>query len=278
MTGDLLLDRFGLAPSQYEHLAATVDTVMHVAITGTHAESYEGYYRGWVMQLLSTLSFCATGRIKHLTYMGSTIANVYAEPDDFTRTDSFWHCGYSRMKWVNHAILDSLSDSGLRLTLCQTPYLLASTRGGKDPGMRYAFWHAMRAARHYGALWRGPGPAFAPVDIACRAVVVNTLENEPLRDIRPLPPAPYGNDLLARLMGIELVEWADVHARLAELLTGSVAGVCPRDLPRLVQLSNLPARYSASFEIDDFPAPEEIMPQYLRAMGLLFEMPLAARG
>lgn len=269
LVGDILAPRFGLDELRYRRLAEDVDTVMHVAGSPNYRISYERGQRPWVMQLLSTVEFCTERRIKQLTYVGSTIANVFERRDDFARTDSFWHCGYSRMKWVNQHILSSLADSGLRLTLCQAPYVLASTSGGADPGMRYALWRALRIACSLGVLYYGTGAAFIPVDIMCHALICNMLASQSVHTLCPVLPTPYDNALLAKLMGIELVDWTEFYKRITDRLSRSLTRIFPEDLLRLVRLTNVPARYPASFPVETIPRPEMLLPGYLRTQRLV---------
>ena len=158
-------------------------------------------------------------------------ALLYAEPSDFRRPDSWWYSGYCQMKWINGELMRWLGgDGALSATLSVTPYVLGSTRGGRDPGQHYSWWRVIEVAKSIGCIWDGPGMNYCPVDVLADALVVNAMRNEPLAELLPCNPVPYDNRLFSDLIGLDLVDYEVFHARASRL-------VSPRRLGALLSSS-----------------------------------------
>jgi nucleoside-diphosphate-sugar epimerase len=205
--------RFGLPAARYRELAEDVDLVFNCASSNDYTIPYLGMRGDWVGGLLRLLQFATEGKRKHLTYVGSISSYLYRDPGDFRRPDSWWYSGYTQMKWVNGTLLRWLArDHLLPVTLCDAPHVLGATDFGLDPGKTYSWWRLVEIARSIGLFWNGPGMCYVPVDILADALVVNALADRPLPYLLPRNPVPYGNDLIADLLGIRLADWPQFAA------------------------------------------------------------------
>lgn len=266
--GQITAQQFGLAEIEYKRLGEIIDTVFQCASSTDYSVSYLDLRSDWVMGLLRVLQFCLEGKLKQLTYLGSTIAHLYQNIEDFCRPDSWWYSGYAQMKWVNQGLLASLVKSGLRITICESPYILGSTSVGKDPGFHYSFWRGTSVAKNLKLIWDGQGPNFVPVDILANALVENMLSFHPLSLLRPCNPNFYYNEILAPLLGCELVSWNDFFANVCQLPRENIRSLIPEDLPQLIEKANLDPIFHEGFDTGTFPPTEQLMEFYLSQLSL----------
>lgn len=207
---DLTKRNFGLADDEYTRLLEDTDFVFSCASSTDYSRSYLELRNDWVLSLLRVLQFSVERRRKHLTYLGSVGASFYRNPSDFRRPDSWWYSGYCQMKWVNGALLRALFDvDDVSVTLCEAPYVLGSTAVGLDPGRHYSWWRLIDLAATAGAIWKGPGMNYIPVDVLAEVVANNALADGPLNYLLPCNPIGYHNTLFADLLDLDLVEWPD---------------------------------------------------------------------
>jgi nucleoside-diphosphate-sugar epimerase len=217
--------RFGLTRREHDRLQDEVDLVFSCASSTDYSVGYLDLRHDWFLSLLRTVQFCATGRPKHLSYVGSIGRFFYQQPADFQRGDSWWYSGYAQMKWVNAQLLLALGEQGFPVTLCDTHYVLGSTTVGLDPGRSYSWWRAVEVARNVGVIWSGEGMNYVPVDVLVDVLARNATSASPLPRMLPRNVDPYRMDLLADLLKLEVVPWERFeqaayarNARLARVL------------------------------------------------------------
>jgi nucleoside-diphosphate-sugar epimerase len=200
---------FGLQVERYRQLSEDVDMLFDCAGSTNYSASYRELRDDGFKSLLRVLQFSIESKRKHVTYMSSVGAYFYRGVADFRRPDSWWYSGYSRMKWVNSAVLRWLALDGLfAVTLCEAPYVFGATDIGLDPGRLYSWWRIVEIARSIGMIWDGPGMIYAPVDVLTDVLVLNALAPDRLIRLVPCNPVPYHNRMLAELLGVELVSWS----------------------------------------------------------------------
>ena len=127
------------------------------------------------------------------------------------------------------------------MTLAQVPYVLGSTRVGRDPGLHYSWWRIIEIANSIGSIWDGPGMNYCPVDVLADALAANATQAEPLTEMLPCNPVPYDNRLLAELLGLELVGYSDFRDRANRMVSsrrlGALLSSDPVDLTRATNRS-----------------------------------------
>ncbi|ELR97576.1 SDR family oxidoreductase [Gloeocapsa sp. PCC 73106] len=267
--GQITAQQFGLTAIVYKSLGELIDTVFHCASSTDYSVSYLDLRSDWVMALLRVLQFCLEGRLKQLTYLGSTIAHLYQNIEDFCKPDSWWYSGYAQMKWVNQGLLASLVKSGLRITICESPYILGSTSVGKDPGLHYSFWRLAKVITNLKLMWDGQGCNFVPVDILVNALVENMLSFHPLSLLRPCNLNFYNNEIVVHLLGCKLVSWSEFFASVRQIPRKKIRNLIPEDLPQIIEKTNLDAIFHEGFDPDTFPPTEQLMKSYLNQLSLL---------
>lgn len=264
LEGTITAHRFGLSEMQYKYLCHEIDTVFQCASSTDYSVSYLDLRTDWVVGLLRIVQLCIEGKIKQLTYLGSTIARLYSNSEDFIRPDSWWYSGYAQMKWVNQNILANLASSGLRITICEAPYILGSTSIGKDPGLHYSYWRIAQVVKSLKMIWDGEGSNFVPVDILVNALVDNALNSSPLLLLRPCNPLRYQCQLLAPLLECEVVSWDEFYTNVCKTMSRSFRRMICADLPQLIQKTNTVPIYQNGFDANTFPSNFKLMSQYIR--------------
>jgi thioester reductase-like protein len=268
VSGEITAPRFGLEAQLYARLSARIDTVFHSASLTDYSKSYRELRADWVEGLYEAIDFCLEGPVKHLTYIGSTIAHLYRGRDDFARPDSWWYSGYAQMKWVNQSILTQLARRGLPMTVCEAPYVLGSQTVGLDRGLRYTFWRAAAVARALGVLWEGPGMNFAPVDLVVDTVIDNAHRSEPLALVRPRIPEGYTMRSIAGLIGCKVVRWDEFHRVVSSIPLEAVRRIFPPDLPEILAKTNFDPIFPTERLANSLPSPADLMKLYLARLDL----------
>lgn len=242
--------QFGLDERTFHDLRKTVDQVFNSASSTDYDSSYLELRQDWFESLLRVVQFTLEDRRKHLTYMGSIGAFIYTSPEDFLRPDSWWYSGYCQMKWINGQMLSWLARDGVAsVTLVESPYVLGSTTVGKDPGRVYSFWRAIELANSVGALWDGPGMNYAPVDVLAGVLADNALGDQTMNHLVPSNPIPYGNDVIASALGLDLVPWTEFKAIVdSKIPAAKTASLLGSDVNDLIRRSNAPSLMPASFD------------------------------
>ncbi|MEM8732075.1 MAG: SDR family oxidoreductase [Pseudomonadota bacterium] len=236
--------RLGFSEADYATLSQEVDQVFNCASTTDYSIPYLDLRNDWTIGLLRILQFCLDGKIKRLSYLGSVGGFFYTQPEDFRRPDSWWYSGYCQMKWVNAQLTQWLGAvEGLPVTLVETPYVLGSTRVGKDPGRHYSWWRIIEVARAIGYVWDGPGMNYCPVDILVEALLQNALGEAPMTQMLPCNPHAFDMELIADLLGLQIVSYdrfmAETEARVSPRRYRQVLS---SNFDELVRRTNRPAR------------------------------------
>lgn len=212
--GDFTLPQLGLVDADWAALADDVDAVINAAGSTDHSFPYEYYRRTSVASYFRLVEFCYRGRPKSLHTIGSIGSEVFRRRSDFYRL-GFYHCGYSRMKWVLKQVTLDLAARGVPTHLYLAPFVLGSRHTGfKDPGLLYSFWHMVSYALQLGCVWQGRGafvPA-VPADILARTVLRNLLAPAPATIVSP--SLCVRNEDFAESLGLELTSWADFRGSL----------------------------------------------------------------
>jgi nucleoside-diphosphate-sugar epimerase len=231
----------GLPGAIHTELEETVDLVFNCASSTDYSVGYLDLRSDWVLSLLRLIEFCAHGKAKHLTYLGSIGRFFYQEAQDFARPDSWWYSGYAQMKWVNAQLLISLGAQGLPVTLCDTPYVLGSTTIGLDPGRTYSMWRILELTKSLGTIWDGPGMNYVPVDVLVESIVANSLSERPLTRILPRNVEPYHTSLWAAEMNIDVVPWRVFISEVEQRAPRVLDSLLSSDVDHLVRIVNGPA-------------------------------------
>jgi nucleoside-diphosphate-sugar epimerase len=246
--------RFGLPAARYRELAHDVDLMFNCACSTDYSVPYLGMRDDWFGGLLRLLQFATEGKRKHLAYVGSIGTYFYRSPADFRRPDSWWYSGYTQMKWVNGTLLRWLArDNLLSVTLCEAPHVLGATDFGVDPGKVYSWWRLVEIARSIGLFWNGPGMCYVPVDVLADALAVNAMADHPVSYLLPRNPVDYGNELLAGLMDLRLVDWpqfaAEAGRQVSRIRTSALLSENCEDLVRMTNEppATMPPGYDESW-------------------------------
>jgi nucleoside-diphosphate-sugar epimerase len=206
-------DRFGLTEELYAELRGSVDVVLNAAGATNHTYPYAYFRSETILPLLRMMEFSATDRYKTLHFIGSMNGDVFRSMRDFLRV-GFYHCGYSRMKWVVKQLAIWGHAQGLSTSVYAPPHIVGSSLTEfKDPGLRYSFWHMIWYASQMRKVWDAADPVpVISADALAREVCNNALSATP----RPFVyPATYiSNAELARTFGWSLVSWKEFRAEL----------------------------------------------------------------
>jgi nucleoside-diphosphate-sugar epimerase len=269
LEGSIAAHHFGLEEQDYQRLAADVDSVFQSAGDTDYLPSYAELRQEWVLGLLGIVQFCFAQRAKQLTYIGSTIAHLYRDPEDFNRKDSWWYSGYAQMKWANQAIIHGLQRQGMRAQVCEAPYVLGSTSVGKDPGSHYTFWRVMTMGKMFRYTYDGDFPDVAPVDYLVDATVQNALSQSPIPTVRPCYPQRLTTTELAPLLGCKVLAWEALYKELEKYATPAQLRLIPKDMLKLIEKSNLDPIYPPGYDLSGLPPALELARFYLQRQNLL---------
>jgi nucleoside-diphosphate-sugar epimerase len=203
----------GLEPARYHELCRAVDAVIDATGATNHTYSYSRYRREKIEPLLRLIEFCFQERSKSLHVVGSIGGEVYKRRRDFFRY-SFFHCGYSKAKWVVKHIGLHASAHGVPIHVYQTPFVLGGRSAGfKDPGMQYSFWHMIWYALQIGRIWQSDHAIpIVSADVLAGAFVDNLLSARPRNLVYPVTPVT--NVEIAERFGLEVVPWPEFRATL----------------------------------------------------------------
>ena len=257
----------GLARDVRERLAQSVDLVFNCASSTDYSVGYLDLRPEWVLSLLRVVEFCAVGRPKHLTYLGSMGRYFYQQPADFARPDSWWYSGYAQMKWVNAELLLSLAAQGFPVTLCDTHYVLGSSVEGVDPGRTYSLWRVLELAKTLGVMWEGPGMNYVPVDVLVGSVTANCLAPTPLARILPRNVQPYRTSVWADGLGTEVVPLEDFMTEVRLRAPRVVDSLLSSDVNDLVDTINRPEPVFPESYSFAWPTHEALFDLYFSKLG-----------
>lgn len=223
----------GLPADRYAELRTTVDAVIDATGATNHTYSYARYRREKLRPTLDLVEFCYQDRLKSLHMMGSAGSEVYRVRRDFYRY-SFFHCGYSKMKWTLKHLGLHLRRAGAPVFTYQVPFVLGGPRTGfRDPGMQYSFWHMMWYALQTGQIWdSGQRVPVVAADVLARALITNMCAEHPQDVVYPVTPVTT-TEIAARF-GLEVVSWREFRRTLIRRF-----GVRLRDIDRTRPFTSL---------------------------------------
>jgi nucleoside-diphosphate-sugar epimerase len=223
----------GLPADRYAELSRTVDAVVDATGATNHTYSYARYRKEKLRPTLDLVEFCYRDRLKSLHVLGSAGSEVYRTRRDFYRY-SFFHCGYSKMKWTLKHLGLHLRKAGAPLFTYQAPFVLGGQHTGfRDPGMQYSFWHMMFYALQTGQIWdSGQRVPVVAADVLARSVVTNMCADHPQDIVYPVTPVTTTE--VAERFGLELVSWPEFRRTLTRRF-----GVRLRDLDRTRPFTSL---------------------------------------
>lgn len=223
----------GLSAERYAALCAEVDAVVDATGATNHTYSYARYRKEKLRPTLDLVEFCYRDRLKSLHVLGSAGSEVYRTRRDFYRV-SFFHCGYSKMKWTLKHLGLHLRKAGAPVFTYQAPFVLGGQHTGfRDPGMQYSFWHMMWYALQTGQMWdSGDRVPVVAADVLARAVVTNMCADRPQDIVYPVTPVTTVE--VAARFGLEVVSWQEFRRTLTRRF-----GVSLRDIDRARPITSL---------------------------------------
>jgi thioester reductase-like protein len=204
----------GLAASEYRRLCTGVDAVINAAGSTNHTYRYSYYRKETLLSLLGLLEFCLSERLKSLHYIGSVGCEVFRQRRDFFRL-GFFHCGYSRMKWIAKHIVQDAWELGIPAHVYLPSFVLGSEHTAfKDPGMSYSFWQMIWYANSLGMMWdcKDMPIPIVPGDVLARSVLENVFSASPRNVV--YPALPLTSRELAERFGWAHVPYEEFHQAL----------------------------------------------------------------
>lgn len=205
----------GLSQAQYAELRAEVDAVVDATGATNHTYPYARYRNEKLGPTLDLLAFCYRDRLKSLHILGSIGSEVYTRQSDFFRY-SFFHCGYSKMKWILKHLGLRAARNGVPIHTYQAPFVLGGKYTGfRDPGMQYSFWHMIWYTLQTGQIWASDTriPVVA-ADVLARALVNNMCADTPQAVVYPVTPVTTAE--IAERFGLDLVPWQEFRSTLTK--------------------------------------------------------------
>ncbi len=203
----------GVPPEDYERLVREVDTIINAAGSTNHTYPYS-YYRGEsIGTQLRLLEFSLTHRLKQLHCVGSMGCEVFKRKLDFYRL-GFFHCGYSRMKWVMKHLIKRANGYRLPAYVYLPPFVLGGeSTNYKDPGKTYSFWQMVSYAHRLGKIWASSDPVpIVTADGLARAVIDNMFSPAPQAVV--YTASTVSNEELAARFNWQVVSWKEFYRDL----------------------------------------------------------------
>ncbi|WP_394826129.1 SDR family oxidoreductase [Pendulispora albinea] len=213
--------QFGLSDAHYTKLLGSVDVVLNAAGATNHTYPYAYFRSEAIVPLLRMMEFCATERFKTLHFIGSMNGEVFRSKRDFLRF-GFYHCGYSRMKWIVKYLAVWAREQGLAASIYLPPHIVGSSLTAfKDPGLRYSFWHMVWYASQLRKVWDAEEPVpVISADALARSVCDNALLSEPR--MFAYPASYISSAEFAQAFGWTVVPWKEFRAELKRTFTFSL--------------------------------------------------------
>ena len=135
--GDLEQPLFSWNESDFQTLAANIDTIYHSGAVVNWVYAYTDLKPGNVLGTQEVLRFASQGKLKSVHYI-STVA-VFESPDYAQRTISEaniatqskgLYLGYSQSKWVAEQLLLQARDRGIPVTIYRPPLISGDSQTG----------------------------------------------------------------------------------------------------------------------------------------------------
>jgi thioester reductase-like protein len=207
--GDLAIDKLGLTNDIYDFMLNEIDIIINAAGSTNHSRSYSYFRNESITPFLHLMELTLQGRLKSLHQVGSMGNEVFKRKRDFARF-SFYHCGYSRMKWVAKHLSVQANNDGVPVYMYMPPFVLGGEASSYvDPGLQYSFWQVMHYANQLGLIW-DMGDDAMPV-IAADVFAKDMLKNIFSTDPQPLnyPTLYVKSEHLADQFGWKIVSWIE---------------------------------------------------------------------
>jgi nucleoside-diphosphate-sugar epimerase len=203
----------GLDSASYHALRGSTDMVIHAAGSTNHFYPYGRYRREAILPLVDLMNFCLRDRAKSLHVVGSLGGEVFQRRRDFFRL-GFYHCGYTRTKWVIKQLMRQARDRGIPAHLYQAPYVLGSRLTSyRDQGMRYAFWIVLWYVNELKMVFDADAPII-PGDLLARSIVENAFAASPQPLVYPVMNLTSAE--LAQRYGWKCVSWQEFRTALTK--------------------------------------------------------------
>lgn len=137
LAGDILSPDLALTGEIYEHLASTVDCIVHLAARVNMVQPYHQLKADNVTGSLNLAKLALTGQRKNMHYAStlsvfvSTDQNTGTvfESDHLQSTNSIWG-GYGQSKWIAEVALRQLASQGLNLNTYRLGLITGDTTDG----------------------------------------------------------------------------------------------------------------------------------------------------
>ncbi|UGT64332.1 non-ribosomal peptide synthetase [Nocardia asteroides] len=175
--GDLAAPRLGLAPADYERLAAEIDVVHHNGARVNHIEPYARLRAANVEGTREVLRFARTGRIKPLHFVSTINTAVRAADRPITEdtrltADELPASGYIASKWTAEELVRKAAERGLPARVYR-PGTISGTAAAGINSTSDALWNLLRATAVLGMApdLGDAAVSLVPVDYVADAVV-----------------------------------------------------------------------------------------------------------
>ena len=101
-------------------------------------------------------------------------------------------------------------------------------------------------------IWRGPGMNYIPVDVLADVLTVNAMSDTPMPTVVPCNTESYSNELLAALLGLDVVDWDDFTAEAHRLIPNRHLGtLLSSNIDSLIRIANrTPALLPDGYDTD----------------------------
>lgn len=167
LAGDIGEPNLGLAQSDWQRLAETVDVIVHPAALVNHVLPYEQLFGPNVVGTAEVIRLALTARVKPVTYLSTVAVAMSVEPADFAedgdiRTVSAQRAiesgqatgyanGYATSKWAGEVLLREAHDlCGLPVAVFRSDMILAHSRYDGQLNVPDAFTRLLISLLHTG--------------------------------------------------------------------------------------------------------------------------------
>jgi len=184
--GELGADKLGVAPDQYEMLAANVEVIYHAAADVRTIGDEAEFHRVNVKGTRSVIALAQTGRRKYLHHVSTTsISGIPADRNimsfserDFDMNQSLGDSPYLKTKFLAERLIREAMAQGVAGAVHRIGNLLADSRGKAQRNIHNnALYGSFRAAMHMGVAPYLPNLSLdlSAVDFVAQAIVAISL-------------------------------------------------------------------------------------------------------
>ncbi|WP_427160473.1 thioester reductase domain-containing protein [Aliinostoc sp. HNIBRCY26] len=234
VVGDLSEPSLGLSSTQFQTLAAEIDTIYHSGALLNYVFPYSALKAANVLGTQEVLRLACQVKVKPVHYVSSVAVfeapfyagKVVKEDDDFSHWEGIY-LGYSQTKWVAEKLVKIASDRGLPVTIHRPPLIAGDSETGI--GNTHDFINLMAK----GCLQMGYFPDveymldMSPVDYVSKAIVHLSMQKDAIGQAFHLQhPEPVGLNVLVdwiRSFGyqIDILPYEEWQAKLIESATST---------------------------------------------------------